>query len=201
MKFKRSYAAFRSWQAYGSTRDFSEVGGSGGYRSPGCCQAALRWYTLLAIERVFVELRPRFIGKCYAVHSFWGSFDLAVTRFSGHRAPERPGADRITREAYSHEVSSVGFWPGSDNIERPAFYSYAAPEPEGFRQAAVGPETARYDAQLGEFILMYEDVLRANSPSAKLLESCQSTYQAGAILGNWDRNALERPAAPIAKPA
>lgn len=94
----------------------------------------------------------------------------------------------------------LAFGRGSGNIERPAFYSYAAPEPEGFRQAVV-PETARYDAQLGEFILMYEDVLRANSPSAKLLEFCQSTYQAVAVLGNWDRNALERPAAPLAKPA
>lgn len=148
------------------------------------------WRTLLSVQCVFEEFRSRFIGKCSPVHFFWGSFDLAVTRFSGRRAPARPGADRITREAYSHEVSSVGFWPGGSNTEA-AFYSYAAPEPEGFRTAPVQPETARYDTQLNEFILMYDDVRSTASPGATLLDFCQSTYEAGATFAKWDRDALE----------
>src|SRR5262249_3042980 len=127
------------------------------------------------------------------VHFFWGSFDLAVTRFSGRPAPERPGADAVTREAYSHEVSSVGFWPGSGEIAAPAFYSYAAPEPSGFKEARVRPDPARSDERVGEFLLMYDDVRRAPSPSAALVEFCESTYAAGAGLGGWDREALERP--------
>jgi hypothetical protein len=150
------------------------------------------WRILLAVDRVFTEFRSRFIGKCSPVHFFWGSFDLAVTRFSGRPAPPRPGADLITREAYSHEVSSVGFWPGSGNIKEAAFYSYAAPEPEGFRDVRVRPACARYDAQLGEFILMYDDIRSTDSPSAALLDFCQSTYEAAATLGHWDRPALER---------
>ena len=145
---------------------------------------------LLQADRVFKAFRTRSIGKCSPVHFFWGSFDLAVTRFSGRRAPERPGADRLTREAYSHEVSSVGFWPGSGNITGAAFYSYTAPEPSGFRNAPVRPAAAHYDTQLGEFILMYDDVRSAASPGATLLDFCQSTYAAGATLGNWDRAAL-----------
>jgi hypothetical protein len=150
------------------------------------------WRILLSVERVFEEFRSSFLGKCSPIHFFWGSFDLAVTRFSGRRAPERPGADLITREAYSHEVSSVGFWPGSGNIAGPAFYSYAAPEPSGFRDWPARPGAARYDTQLGEFLMMYDDVRTSASPSAALLDFCQSTYEAGATLGNWDRNALER---------
>jgi hypothetical protein len=150
------------------------------------------WKILLNVQCVFDEFRSGFIGKCSPIHFFWGSFDLAVTRFSGRPAPERPGADRITREAYSHEVSSIGFWPGSDAITDPAFYSYMAPEPSGFRDWPVRPAAARYEAQLGEFILMYEDVRNSPSPTATLLNFCQSTYEAGAILGKWDRNALER---------
>ena len=156
---------------------------------PGAAQKF--WRVLLSVNRVFEEFRSRFVGKSSPVHFFWGSFDLAVTRFSGRPAPERPGADRITREAYSHEVSSVGFWPGSGTISGPAFYSYAAPEPAGFRDWKVRPAAAHYDP-LGEFILMYDDVRSSPSPDADLLEFCQSTYEAAAISGKWDRAALER---------
>ncbi len=147
---------------------------------------------LMSAATVLERFRARYEGKCSPVHFFWGSFDLAVTRFSGRRAPERPGADRITREAYSHEVSSVGFWPGSGNIEEPAFYSYMAPQPQGFREAKVRPKGARYDDGLGEFLLSYEDVRRSASPTTALLDFCQSTYEAGANAAGWDRKALER---------
>jgi hypothetical protein len=149
------------------------------------------WRILLSSSAVFTQFRAGFIGKCSPVHFFWGSFDLAVTRFSGRKAPERPGADAITREAYSQEVSSVGFWPGGNGVDA-AFYSYAAPEPQGMKETAVRPGATRYDKALGEFILLYEDVRRASSPTAALLEFCQSTYEAAANLGNWDREALER---------
>ncbi len=150
------------------------------------------WRILLSVDAVFHKFRSGFIGKVSPVHFFWGSFDLAVTRFSGRRAPERPGADKMTREAYSHEVSSVGFWPGSGSMSGPAFYSYAAPEPPGFKEARVRPEAARFDAGLGEFLLAYDDVRKAESPSAGLLEFCESTYGAAAKLGKWDRRLLER---------
>jgi hypothetical protein len=150
------------------------------------------WRVLLAVDRVFSEFRASFIGKSSPVHFFWGSFDLAVSRFSGRRAPERPGADVVTREAYSHEVSSVGFWPGSGNIQDAAFYSYAVPQPAGFQEARVNPEAAYFDAQLGEFLLTYDAVRTSPSPSAALLQFCNSTYQAGAKLAKWDRTALER---------
>ena len=150
------------------------------------------WRILLSVDAVFHKFRSEFTGKVSPVHFFWGSFDLAVTRFSGKRAPERPGADSITREAYSHEVSSVGFWPGSGSMSGPAFYSYAAPEPQGFKEARVGPEAAHYDKGVGEFLLPYDDVRAAQSPSAALLEFCQSTYDAAAELGKWDRQLLER---------
>jgi hypothetical protein len=150
------------------------------------------WRILLSVDGVFNQFRSGFIGKCSPVHFFWGSFDLAVSRFSGRRAPEKPGADAITREAYSHEVSSVGFWPGSGDIKEAAFYSYAVPEPPGFKEAHVRPSAAFYHKQVGEFILMYEDVRNAESPSSSLLEFCQSTYEAGASLGNWSRDELER---------
>ena len=150
------------------------------------------WRVLLSVDAVFSQFRSGFIGKCSPVHFFWGSFDLAVTRFSGRRAPERPGADAMTREAYSHEVSSVGFWPGGGDVKDAAFYSYTVPEPQGFKKAPVRPDAAYYEKQLGEFLLMYEDVRNAGSPTASLLEFCQSTYEAGASLGNWDRHVLER---------
>jgi len=152
------------------------------------------WQALISAERVFSAFRSRFIGKCSPVHFFWGSFDLAVTRFSGRLAPPRSGADPITREAYSHEVSSVGFWPGGGNVNGAAFYSYMAPQPEGFRSASVRPGAAFYDKQLGEFLIMYDAVRAASSPSETLLDFCQSTYEAGANLSNWDRKSLERPA-------
>jgi hypothetical protein len=150
------------------------------------------WRILVSVARVFEEFRSRFIGKCSPVHFFWGSFDLAVTRFSGRRAPARPGADATTREAYSHEVSSVGFWPGGRGVKGAAFYSYAVPEPVAFREQRVAPEAARYDAAAGEFLLMYDDVRSTRSPCATLLGFCASTYEAAASLGNWDRPALER---------
>lgn len=150
------------------------------------------WRILLSADSVFTQFRSRFIGKSSPVHFFWGSFDLAVTRFSGRRAPERPGADPITREAYSHEVISVGFWPGSGEVKEAAFYCYAAPEPQGFKEVRVRPENASYSTQLGEFLLMYHDVRKASSPSTTVLEFCQSTYEGGATLGNWDRDNLER---------
>ncbi len=154
------------------------------------------WRILLSVQGVFQEFRSRFVGKCSPIHFFWGSFDLAVTRFSGRRAPERPGADRITREAYSQEVSSIGFWPGGGNVSGAAFYSYMAPEPQGFRDQRVQPPTADYDTQLGEFVLMYDDVRKASSPESTLLEFCQSIYEAGATLAKWNRAELERQTIP-----
>jgi hypothetical protein len=151
------------------------------------------WRILLSTHCVFEEFRTRFLGKSSPVHFFWGSFDLAVTRFSGRAAPERAGADRITREAYSHEVSSVGFWPGSGDIGGPAFYSYSAPEPSGFRELPVRPAAAHYDPKMAEYILLYDEVRTAASPAAALLDFCQSTYEAAAIAGKWDRASLERP--------
>jgi hypothetical protein len=153
------------------------------------------WRILVSVDAIFNQFRASFIGKSSPVHFFWGSFDLAVTRFSGRRAPERAGADKVTREAYSHEVSSVGFWPGASGISEAAFYSYAAPEPNGFKQARVQPDAAAYNNSLGEFLLPYEDVRKAESPSTPLLQFCQSTYDAAASLGKWDRVALEREAA------
>jgi hypothetical protein len=150
------------------------------------------WRILVWVDQVFKEFRAGFLGKVSPVHFFWGSFDLAVTRFSGRRAPERPGADSITREAYSHEVSSAGFWPGGGDIQGPAFYSYAAPEPSGFAQQHVRPAAAFYHPQLKEFLLMYDDVRASPSPEAALMEFLQSTYAATADLGKWDRRALER---------
>jgi Family of unknown function (DUF5996) len=152
------------------------------------------WQILVSVDAVFREFRSRFIGKVSPVHFFWGSFDLAVTRFSGRRAPERPGADAVTREAYSHEVISVGFWPGDGEIVTDAaFYAYAAPEPARFKEARVRPAKAFYSAEKNEFFLMYDDVRLSDSPEQSLLDFCQSTYEAGATLGNWDRANLERP--------
>jgi hypothetical protein len=151
------------------------------------------WRILVSIDAVLKEFRGRFIGKASPVHFFWGSMDLAATRFSGRRAPERPGADLMTREAYSHEVSSVGWWPGDPVVVKgPAFYSYAAPEPPEFSKASARPAAASYSAKLSEFLLMYDDVRRAPSPREALLDFCQSTYEAAATLGKWNRTELER---------
>ena len=150
------------------------------------------WRILGQVEKCFKQFRAEFIGKSSPVHFFWGSFDLAVTRFSGRRAPERPGADVITREAYSHEVISAGFWPGSGPITEAAFYCYAAPQPAGFENATVKPEAAYYTKELGEFLLPYDAVRRTESPEATLMDFLRSTYEAGATLGNWNREELER---------
>ena len=153
------------------------------------------WRILVLTDEIFKEFRSRFIGKSSPVHFFWGSFDLAVTRFSGRRAPPREGADSITREAYSHEVVSAGFWPGGGGIKGPAFYVYASPEAAGFAEARIAPAKAFYHPQMHEFFLMYDDVRKASSPKAALLEFLQTTYDAGASLGKWNREELERPAA------
>jgi hypothetical protein len=152
------------------------------------------WRVLIGCDEVFKEFRAGFIGKASPSHFFWGSFDLAVTRFSGRRAPVREGVDPITREAYSHEVISAGWWPGGGDIQGAAFYAYAAPEPAGFAQHPVGPTQAFYHPQLKEFLLMYDDVRQSPSPRSALLEFLQSTYDAGANLGKWDRKELERSA-------
>jgi hypothetical protein len=150
------------------------------------------WRILALTHGVFTNFRSEFIGKCSPVHFFWGSFDLAVTRFSGRPAPVRPDADPITREAYSHEVSSVGFWPGDNRLPLPSFYSYAAPEPDGFRTSAVKPAAAYYNEALNGFYLHYPVLRRAADPEGMLLEFCRSTYEPAAELGGWDRAALER---------
>jgi hypothetical protein len=154
-------------------------------------------------DRVFTTFRARFIGKCSPVHFFWGSFDLAVTRFSGRPAPLHPGGvpnlpDWVVREAYSHEVSSAGFWPGGGAVTYPAFYSYAYPEPPGFREAPLRPSGAFYHPDLREFLLPYDMVRSADSPDDVLLEFLQSTYEAAADGGRWDRQALERATDPRA---
>ncbi|HVP29354.1 MAG TPA: DUF5996 family protein [Myxococcota bacterium] len=155
------------------------------------------WQALVQADRVFEVFRARFIGKCSPVHFFWGAPDLAVTRFSGRRAPEHPGGipnlpDWVTREAYSHEVSSCGFWPGGAPIPHPAFYSYAYPEPTGFASAPVRPSDAFYSTDLREFILPYDVVRQAASPDDVLLDFLQTTYEAAANLAAWDRRSLER---------
>ena len=150
------------------------------------------WRILVTSDCIFKEFRSRFVGKVSPVHFFWGSFDLAVTRFSGRHAPERAGADKMTREAYSHEVSSVGFWPGGGDIRGAAFYSYAVPRPAGFAERTVRPAKAFYQSQMGEFLLMYDDARASESPRDAVLDFCQSTYEAAADLGKWDRRALER---------
>lgn len=155
------------------------------------------WRTLVQADRVFKEFRARFVGKCSPVHFFWGAPDLAVTRFSGRRAPEHPGGvpnlpDWVTREAYSQEVSSCGFWPGGGAIPYPAFYAYAYPEPPGFPDACVGSDGAFYSPELREFILPYDRVRQSSAPDATLLAFLQSTYEAAADLAGWDRAALEK---------
>ena len=150
------------------------------------------WRILLRVEQIFQQFSSRFLGKVSPAHFFWGSFDLAVTRFSGRRAPARPDADAITREAYSREVISAGFWPGNGGFGEAAFYCYAAPSPAGLEQAKVLPDAAAYSAKLGEFILKYDDLRAESSPDAALLDFLQSTYEAAANLAKWDRSLLER---------
>ena len=154
------------------------------------------WRVLLQCDRVFKIFRARFVGKCSPVHFFWGAPDLAVTRFSGRLAPPHPGGvpnlpDRVAREAYSHEVSSCGFWPGGGPIAYPAFYSYAYPEPEGFAKAPIRPAAAFYSSDLGEFVLPYDEVRTAKAPDDVLLDFLQTTYEAAASLAKWDRAVLE----------
>jgi hypothetical protein len=151
---------------------------------------------LVLIERIFAQFRTSFVGKVSPVHLFWGALDLAVTRFSGRRAPLHRGGiphlpDAVTREAYSHEVSSAGFWPGGGGVDEAMFYCYAYPEPAGFAQRAVDPATARYDGALQEFLMPYEAVRKAADPEATLMQFLRSTYEAAAECGEWPRNALE----------
>jgi hypothetical protein len=159
--------------------------------------AVKRFYQALAlVAEVFSTFRTSFLGKVSPVHLFWGSFDLAVTRFSGRRAPLHPGGipalpDTVTQEAYSHEVSSVGFWPGGAGVDFPAFYSYAYPAPDGFAVARVVPDAAHFDTTLGEFLLPYDAVRAAADPAARLMQFLESTYRAAADLGHWDCAALE----------
>ena len=156
------------------------------------------WHVLLQVDRVLKQFRTGFLGKCSPVHFFWGSFDLAVTRFSGRPAPvfagKAPGVKpEVMRDAYSHEVSSAGFWPGGNGVDYPAFYSYAYPTPERFKACPVQPDGAFYSETLGEFLLPYETVRIAADPDAALLAFFQSTYEAAAVSANWDRAALECP--------
>jgi hypothetical protein len=150
------------------------------------------WRALSTVDAICKEFRARFIGKCSPVHFFWGSFDLAVTRFSGRRAPERPGADAVTREAYSHEVSSVGWWPGNGGFDAPMFYAYAAPEPAGYAETKILPAEATYNGQVKEHFLAYDAVRKSSDPQRAVLDFFQSTYEAAANHGKWDGVALER---------
>lgn len=159
------------------------------------------WRVLVQVDAVMKEFRARFTGKCSPVHFYWGSFDHAVTRFSGRPAPEREGADIVTREAYCEEVSSAGFWPGNKDTGGPVFYCYAAPEPPGFAQARVLPSAARYDTAFKEFLLPYDAVRQSSDPRGMLLDFFQSTYEAAADLGQWDRERLERPLITYERPA
>lgn len=156
------------------------------------------WHALIRIQRVLYRFRTGFLGKASPIHLFWGSFDLAATRFSGRVAARHPGGvpglpDAVTCEAYSHEEVSVGFWPGSDAFPHAAFYAYAYPSPAGYAEAKVAPDAAAWNPDLGEFILPYDAVRAAADPDAALLAFCQSTYDAGADLGKWDREHLECP--------
>ncbi len=154
--------------------------------------AASRFFRVLASTAAALDaFAGRFVGKQSRVHFFWGSFDLALTRFSGRRAPPRPGADRITAEAYSHEVWSAGFWPGTDGVSDAAFYAYAAPEPPGFRDAPI-PPPGRWHPQLSEFVLPYEEARASDSPRDELLAFCEATYEEAADLAGWECDALER---------
>jgi hypothetical protein len=154
------------------------------------------WRILAQANRVFTEFRCRFTGKVSPIHFFWGAFDLAVTRFSGRMAPSHPGAPNVARsvqvEAYSHEVSSCGFWPGGSPVDEPVFYAYAYPEPQGFKDYPIQPPEAFYHTGMGEFLLSYDAVRTAKSPDEVLLSFLQSTYEAAATSAKWDRRTLER---------
>lgn len=163
------------------------------------------WLALVQTHRVFHVFRTRFVGKCSPIHMFWGSFDLAVTRFSGRGAPPHPGGvphmpDAVTRDAYNQELSSAGFWPGGGAVTAPSYYSYAYPAPKGFAEARVEPDAARYDTALGEFLMPYEAVRTSTYPDTTLLAFLQSTYEAAANLAHWDRGFLERATGPIGHP-
>lgn len=163
------------------------------------------WRALVKVQQVFQAFRTRFIGKCSPTHLFWGAFDLAVTRFSGRTAPAHRGQvpnmpDAVAREAYSHELSSAGFWPGTEATGGPSFYSYAYPEPKGFSTAQVRPSTAVFDHSFGEFLLPYADVRASADPDRTLLEFLESTYVAAATLAHWERDALERSDGPLGRP-
>jgi len=163
------------------------------------------WHALVQTQRVFHIFRTRFVGKCSPIHVFWGSFDLAVTRFSGRKAPPHPGGvphlpDAVARDAYNQEVSCAGFWPGSGNVKSPSYYSYAYPALDGFAEARVQPDAAGYDAELGEFLMPYEAVRTSADPDATLLAFLQSSYEAAANLAHWDRQLLEGPTGPIGHP-
>ena len=163
------------------------------------------WRALVETQRVLQIFRTRFTGKCSPIHLFWGSFDLAVTRFSGRTAPPHPGGmphlpDAVAREAYSQEVSSAGFWPGGGKIKGACFYSYAYPVPAGFADAKVSPAGAYFDAEMGEFLLPYDAVFKSPDPDAALLAFLQSTYEAAANLAHWDRASLERPTGLLGSP-
>ena len=165
-------------------------------KSYGHDQMLLFWQALVGINNVFTKFRAKFIGKCSPVHLFWGAFDLAVTRFSGRTAPLHPGGapnmpDKIMQESYSHEVSSCGFWVGNEQFPQPVFYSYCYPTPENFGKQRVKPAEAFYSAEMGEFLLNYDLVQRSTDPEKVLLEFLQSTYEAAATVGKWDREALE----------
>ncbi len=163
------------------------------------------WRALLSVQRVLQRFRTRFIGKCSPIHLFWGSFDLAVTRFSGRPAPPHPGGaeympDAVARDGYFQEVASAGFWPGAGADLGAAFYAYAYPVPSGYADAAVTPSAARFDPALGEFLLPYASVRAAADPDADLMAFLQSTYAAAAELAGWDRPALERAEGPVGQP-
>jgi uncharacterized protein DUF5996 len=155
-------------------------------------RASAFWRALVSMQPVFERFRAQFLGKCSPLHFFWGSFDLALTRFNGRRAAQAPDADALTREAYSHEVISHGFWPGSGSVAEPAFYAYAAPEPEGFREAKIRPAAARYNTEFSNYILPYEAVRTAASPEDELRSFLESTYAEAARLAGWNRAELER---------
>ena len=163
------------------------------------------WRALVQTHRVFQIFRTRFVGKCSPIHMFWGSFDLAVTRFSGRKAPPHPGgmphvSDAVARDAYSQEVSSAGFWPGSGTVTTPSYYSYTYPVPNGFAEVRAQPDAARYDADMGEFLMPYDAVRKSADPDATLLSFLQSTYEAAANLAHWDRQFLEGPTGPTGHP-
>lgn len=168
--------------------------------------AVTRFFLACAlVDRVFKRFRTAFLGKVSPVHLFWGSFDLAVTHFSGRRAPLHPGGvpglpDNVTREAYSHEVSSAGFWPGGGGVDFPAFYSYAYPSPPGFAEGRIEPAAASFNAELGEFILPYDAVRTSDDPEACLMAFLESTYGEAADLGEWNRRALECPQGRVGEP-